>query len=776
MLEGRNFGDSLVTVTVGLVTGQSHTGQIRAFHPDSPELLLTTTTRTATGTIDSTAIQLPTGGISYVAFYRETATALDEQRASLHEYNIYVPGGNRFAVLTDPEQLGHSIGFYAVPLSAVSLYGELFFFDERINAKEDRQPLGALLIDSGALGEADVEEGFAAQVADRAAPIGQILVEQEAVGERAIEKAVEQQGQQRTTGRPIRLGEILVEAGLAAPEDIEAALSEQKNRRGRRLGEVLVAMGIVSEDVIATTLARKFHIPYIDLDVEGVDPEAVAEIPPGLIDRYHILPYRTDERSLHIAMADPLAVEALDMLRFSLGKQLREVMVRPSQLEEHLLPYLAEATEEEQQFEADLEELLLAGTMETSLEETGEGTADEFSEDETASRLAYRIILAGLRADASDIHVEPNGPERPTIVRFRVDGQCYEYRKVPATQRSSLTARIKILADLDITERRKPQDGKIKLRLGDRKIELRVATLPTVNGNEDVVMRILAAGEPMPVDALGLDERNLREASRIVQQPYGLVLVVGPTGSGKTTTLHSLLGSINTVDRKIWTAEDPVEITQAGLRQVQVHPRIGFDFAAAMRAFLRADPDVIMVGEMRDEETAATGVEASLTGHLVFSTLHTNSAPETITRLLDMGLDPFTFSDALLGVLAQRLARRLCIHCRRERDANPAEGEELAAHYGAEALQALVGERVLTLWTADGCEHCGGTGYKGRLAVHELLVNSDDIRERIQQRAPVGEIRELSMAGGMTTLLQDGIAKCLQGHTDLRQVLAVCSR
>jgi type II secretory ATPase GspE/PulE/Tfp pilus assembly ATPase PilB-like protein len=775
MLEGRNFTEAPVTVTVGLVNGHSHTGQIRAFHPEAPELLLTTTMRTATGTIDSTAVRIPTGDISYVAIYREGAAMPDGAREALREYNIYVPGGNRFAVLADADFLGHELGFYAYPLSAVSLYGELFFYDERVNAKEDRQPLGALLIDSGVLGEADIDQGFAAQVADRAAPIGQILVEQQAVGERAIEKAVKQQGRHRATGKPIRLGEILVEAGLAAPEDIDAALSEQKKRRGRRLGEVLVAMGIVDEDIIATTLARKFHIPYIDLDDEGVDPDAVSEIPAGLIDRYHILPYRTDERSLHIAMADPLAVEALDMLRFSLSKQLKEVMVRPSQLEEYLVPYLAEDTEEDQQFEADLEELLVASSLDSSFEETGEDI-EEAAEDETASRLAYRIILAALRSGASDIHVEPNGPERATTIRFRVDGQCFEYRKVPATQRAPLVARIKILADLDITERRKPQDGKIKLRLGRRKIELRVATLPTVNGNEDVVMRILAAGEPMPVDALGLDTRNLREAQHIVHQPYGLVLVVGPTGAGKTTTLHSLLGSINTVERKIWTAEDPVEITQAGLRQVQVHPRIGFDFAAAMRSFLRADPDVIMVGEMRDEETASTGVEASLTGHLVFSTLHTNSAPETITRLLDMGLDPFTFSDALLGVLAQRLARRLCIHCRRDRDATPAEAEELAGHYGTEALERLLDGRPLTLWTADGCDHCGGNGYKGRLAVHELLVNTDEIRAAIQRRAPVAEIRSLAAAGGMTTLLQDGIAKCLAGHTDLRQVLAVCAR
>jgi type II secretory ATPase GspE/PulE/Tfp pilus assembly ATPase PilB-like protein len=335
------------------------------------------------------------------------------------------------------------------------------------------------------------------------------------------------------------------------------------------------------------------------------------------------------------------------------------------------------------------------------------------------------------------------------------------------------------MARLDIAEHRKPQDGKIKFRLPDREIELRVATVPTAGiDNEDAVLRILSASEPMPLDQLALSERNLRELKKLLEKPYGIILCVGPTGSGKTTTLHSALGYINTPDRKIWTAEDPVEITQHGLRQVQVHSRIGFDFAAAMRAFLRADPDAIMVGEMRDQETAEVGIEASLTGHLVLSTLHTNSAVETITRLLEMGMDPFNFADALLGVLAQRLARTICQACKEHYHPTQEEYEALAHAYGEEAFATLniPYQRDFSLFRGRGCEVCHQTGYKGRIGLHELLVATDEIKSLIHARAPVPELLKTAVTQGMHTLVQDGIMKILQGWTDYKQIQAVALR
>ena len=463
--------------------------------------------------------------------------------------------------------------------------------------------------------------------------------------------------------RRMRLGEVLVSEGLATDADINSALAKQKLQPGKRLGEVLVELGIVSEIAIGQTLARKIGLEFMDLRTLTMQSSAVSEIPNKVIREYAVFPIRSDDFSITVAMGDPLSADALDALRFSTRKRIVEVVAAPSQISQYIDQSGVSGAGQ--------------GEGETSMAaEEGLGDLSELGQSSDVVKLVNRIILDGYRQQASDIHIEPNGDKDDVLIRFRVDGQCHIYRRMPPALRESLVARLKIMGRLNIAERRKPQDGKIPFRIGSRNIELRMATLPTSGENEDVVLRILANSEPPPLDQMGFSQRNLTELTRIIRQPYGLILCVGPTGSGKTTTLHGMLAAINQVNRKIWTAEDPVEITQSGLRQVQVHPQIGFTFAAAMRAFLRADPDVIMVGEMRDEATASTGVEASLTGHLVFSTLHTNSAPETVTRLVDMGLEPFSFSDALLGVLAQRLARRLCTGCRERYSASATELEE----------------------------------------------------------------------------------------------------
>ena len=498
----------------------------------------------------------------------------------------------------------------------------------------------------------------------------------------------------------------------------------------------------------------------------------------------HWLPLKRDRSTIEILIDDPGDLDkSQDIKRTFPGISIRFAVG----LRRDIAQFLMAATGQAEAFDAKdsladtqgsisdiLGELVTEAEQEQQEELGASGVVDE--NDSAIVRLANKIVTDAYRMGVSDIHIEPYGDKRETVVRLRVDGSCSEYMKIPQSYRRAIVSRFKIMANLDIAERRKPQDGKIKFKLGGSKeIELRVATVPTAGYNEDIVMRILAASEPLPLDKMGFSARNLQELQKIVSKPYGIILCVGPTGSGKTTTLHSALSHINTPERKIWTAEDPVEITQYGLRQVQVHPKIGLTFAAAMRSFLRADPDVIMVGEMRDKETADIGIEASLTGHLVFSTLHTNSSVETITRLLDMGCDSFSFADAMLGVLAQRLCKRICKDCKQEYHPPQEEYDELVAGYGAEHWKKLgiAYDRNFKLSRGKGCDACTGTGFRGRLAIHELLLGTDRMKRLIQAKAKTEEMLKLAIEEGMTTLVQDGFEKVLQGLTSFKQVKAV---
>lgn len=486
------------------------------------------------------------------------------------------------------------------------------------------------------------------------------------------------------------------------------------------------------------------------------------------------VPLRVEDGTIVIAIDNPHDIKKIDEITTLFpGKKLRFCV----SLKKDILDFINLFMQDEKE-NCSIDQILSQLEDDEEIDEIDEADSSLDEKSSAIVQLVNKMILDAYDRGASDIHIEPYPGKQNTRIRIRVDGHCTLYQTIPYHYRNAVVSRIKIMSELDIAERRKPQDGKIKFKkYGGKDIELRVATVPTQGGMEDVVMRILAAGKPISLDKIGFSKNNYENFISAVTKPYGIIFVCGPTGSGKTTTLHSALRYINKTETKIWTAEDPVEITQDGLRQVQVKPLIGFDFAAAMRAFLRADPDVIMVGEMRDKETTQIGIEASLTGHLVFSTLHTNSAPESITRLLDMGMDPFNFADAILCILAQRLVRTLCPKCKEAYHPSKEQYDELVRAYGREDFKRHLNipySDNLTLYRPKGCDACSNTGYRGRMGIHELLMGSDGIKKMIQNKARMEEIRELAIQEGMTTLKQDGIEKIFEGHSDLLQVRKVC--
>lgn len=566
--------------------------------------------------------------------------------------------------------------------------------------------------------------------------------------------------------------DYLLENHLVTQKELAKAIADARQRK-EPVETVLSREFKVPKTEIGESLSRYYKVPFVSYSAAHPIPgELLAGIKVPFMRANLWVPLRLDEGQPVIAIDDPHDLKRIDEIKALFpGRRLKFAVT----LKQDILDFIKLFSADEREM-AEIDDIL--SQLQDEYHEIEEAESGVGEEDSAVVQLVNKIILDAYARNASDIHIEPYPGKQNTMVRIRVDGSCTVYQTVPFAYRNAVVSRIKIMADLDIAERRLPQDGKIKFKkYGGKDIELRVATIPTQGGMEDVVMRILAAGEPIALNKIGFSERNFDNFVQCVIQPYGLVLVCGPTGSGKTTTLHSALAYINKTETKIWTAEDPVEITQKGLRQVQVKPKIGFTFAAAMRSFLRADPDVIMVGEMRDKETTHIGIEASLTGHLVFSTLHTNTAPESIVRLLDMGMDPFNFADAILCIMAQRLVRTLCPDCKKAYNPSEEEFGELVREYGEEEFAKNVNisyNDELELYKPQGCEFCNNTGYRGRMGIHELLVGTDEMKKLVQRRAQMEEIRNQAIADGMTTLKQDGIEKIFGGKTDMLQVRKVC--
>jgi type II secretory ATPase GspE/PulE/Tfp pilus assembly ATPase PilB-like protein len=586
---------------------------------------------------------------------------------------------------------------------------------------------------------------------------------------------------------------LIADAMLSAGEFDLA--SRQARKKAVDVEQVLIEEFQVKLPAIGRALSKFFGVPYESYKPDRVKPmDLLKNLKREYVEANQWLPIDDTKEGLVVLCLDPERIRSSRIASnvFPKARIVYKVTTQKEFKETVNLFYGAEAADS-----GNIDELL-SGLEDEATEVNDAGSTDEVSAaaDNELVKLVNKVIIDAYSQGASDIHVEPYPGKAKTEIRFRKDGNLAPYIEVPASYRAALAARIKIMCDLDISEKRKPQDGKIKFKkFGPLDLELRVATIPTAGGVEDIVMRLLSAGEPIPLDKMGFSSANLERLQEAVSKPYGLFFCCGPTGSGKTTTLHSVLKYLNKPDTKIWTAEDPVEITQKGLRQVQVNKKAGLDFAVIMKAFLRADPDIIMVGEMRDKETTSTGIEASLTGHLVFATLHTNSAAESIVRLLDMGMDPFNFSDALLGILAQRLARRLC-SCKKAYTPEQAELTSFLREYCEElmntprfkadpksAMEAVYKDWVkhygndrgqLSFYKPVGCDKCDSSGLKGRCGLHELLIASDRIKKHIQEHARVAEILAVSLEEGMRTLKQDGMEKCLAGITHIKEVRSVC--
>ena len=707
---------------------------------------------------------------------------------------VYVVGENTHQLVSRFKS-GNDIEEIRIPISAGSIAGWCAMKNSIINIKDayNSKELASIDPDLRFDERWDLKSGFktrqilARPIDFRNRLLGVIQVMNRKTGKSFVqvdEKSLEEvagilgialQTQKKLTER-YTMGKFnfLIENHLLTHQELEKAIVVARQKQ-MTIETVLMSDIKISKKDILSALAKYYRTEAVEFTQDMMMPgKLLAGLRVPFMRTNCWVPLREEDAGPVIAIDNPHDQQKINEINSLFpGKELKFCVALKRDILEMINFFFRDAQQQE-----GIEDILSVMQEETEEIEEAEGEVGE--EDSMVVKLVNKIILDAHARGASDIHIEPFPDKEDTQVRTRIDGDCVVYQTIPFSYRNAVVSRIKIMSNLDIDERRKPQDGKIKFKKSDgHDIELRVATLPTQGGVEDVVMRLLDAGEPLPLDKIGFTKRNYANFTRAISAPYGIVFVCGPTGSGKTTTLHSALKYLNKPETKIWTAEDPVEITQKGLRQVQVKPKIGFDFAAAMRSFLRADPDVIMVGEMRDRETASIGIQASLTGHLVLSTLHTNSAPESITRLLDMGMDPFNFSDAILCILAQRLARTLCKDCKRSYHPSAEEYTSLVREYGPNSF----GENVNIQYTDElmlnrpvGCRSCNNRGYRGRMALHELLMGTDEIKLLVQNRAKVDMIRTQAVKDGMITLKQDGVEKIFAGPLELQQVRKVCMR
>jgi len=704
-----------------------------------------------------------------IRFTRNPVRVAIDEPTSIEEIQTIV--GRTFRVAVFTKRKFHK-GILSLHQDENTPYRSIFFTFSGIRYRREVRRISKILEERGLVTDSLVNEALAIQEKLHTQLIGEIIAETAELTHEHIEKQIEKAARKPEHLIDARVGDILVEAGLVTREQAETAYRIQQNNKKFKVGEILIKMGLITEEQLLSALATKFRMRFIDLDGMIPTMEALKALSEGLVSQLQVFPIEYDGHRLVVATASPTDMTVGDRLRFC-SKYNIELVIAPSkQISSAIEKYYHQQREETF---TDLE-----GVMDEALAVIVEEEKEDphiVEPDSVVIALINRILIEAFKREASDIHFEPNGSNNPVLVRFRIDGECMVVHRIAASYKNAIIARIKIISGLDITERRRPQSGKIFLRFEQHKLEYRVEITPIAGGQESAVLRLFGVSEPLPLSEMGLMPYNLERFMGIIDKPFGMILCVGPTGSGKTTTLHSALSYINTPTRKIWTAEDPVEITQPGLCQVQVNSKIGFSFADALRSFLRADPDVIMIGEMRDIETAKIAIESSLTGHLVFSTLHTNSSPETVVRLIEMGMDPFNFADALLGIMGQRLARALCDNCKKSRQPERGEYDDLM-----DELVRICGRipdiippyEETVFMEKTGCEQCDWRGYRGRLAIHELMLGTPQIKRAIREKRGAGELKMIAIEEGMWTLRMDGIMKVFKGLTDLEQIRKVC--
>jgi len=714
-------------------------------------------------------VAYPFEAICFVKLFDDVGDSFIKLRASSVCEDLRTATGDCFRLFLTREER-FSKGVFGYPEGQDTDFSRIFFTRRGLNIKRLDQPLGEVLKQQGMIEEGDLKSALEVQEQLRKRRLGDSLSEQNQLPREKVEAAITAARKAGQRAPQFRIGDILIEAGLVTRKQVEEVCARQDVDKHKRIGSILVEKSLISEDQLLKALAQKFGLRVIDLDEIQILPEVARLISRDLVERMQVLPIEATPSRLVVATSTPTDPTIGENLRFATNRRIELVVASARKIEEHIHHFFYESEEKIEELILDLDDLDIEVVEEKEMERITES-------DSKVINLVNKVLLDAFRRGVSDIHFEPEMGSLPLVVRYRKDGECYTVHKIAAQYKAAIISRIKIIAKLDIAERRRPQSGKILLKQGRERIEYRVEVTPTIGGQEDAVLRILNAARILSLEQLGVSARNLDRFHDLIKKPYGIILCVGPTGSGKTTTLHSAISEINTGNRKIWTAEDPVEITQRGLRQVQINAKIGFTFEEALRSFLRADPDVIMIGEMRDKITAKAAIAASLTGHLVFSTLHTNNAPETIIRLIEMGEDPINFADAMLGIIAQRLVRRLCNQCKVPFHPSREEYEQLVTSYGADyftrhGMPAY--DDDLLLMRSNGCPACDGFGYSGRIAIQELLVNSAAVKLAIRQRSGADSIEKVAREEGMVSLRQDGIEKVFQGITDLHQVNLVC--